>query len=224
MKKLDDDLWVVDWRPVLPGGVDFPARMTVVRLPDGSLWLHSACTIDDTLAAQLAELGPVRHIVVPSLFHDLGGAGAKARYPDATLWSAPGWSTPAGVDAVELADGAPEAWGGVIEGMRIAGAPRVNEVVFHHRPSKTLVVCDLVFNLDERFGCLLGAFFSMLGVNGRFALSRSWKVWFVRDKPAASAAVQRVLAWDFERLIVGHGEVLEQRAKERLREALSWFG
>lgn len=43
--------------------------MAVLRLSDGSLWVHSPVRLDDTLAAALDELGEVKHIVSPNNEH-----------------------------------------------------------------------------------------------------------------------------------------------------------
>ena len=43
--------------------------MAVLRLSDGSIWVHSPVNLDDDLAAALAELGEVKHIVTPNYEH-----------------------------------------------------------------------------------------------------------------------------------------------------------
>ncbi|HSP17877.1 MAG TPA: hypothetical protein VLQ79_00060, partial [Myxococcaceae bacterium] len=44
-------------------GLRLGTRMTVIRLPDGTLWLHSVVAVDDLLADEIQVLGPVRHLV-----------------------------------------------------------------------------------------------------------------------------------------------------------------
>ena len=63
LRSLGESLWCVDHEQTLPGRFHMPTRMAVVRLPGGGLWLHSPVPIDDRLAEELAELGPVRDIV-----------------------------------------------------------------------------------------------------------------------------------------------------------------
>lgn len=41
----------------------------MLRLSDGSIWVHSPVSLDDDLAAALAELGEVKHIVSPNYEH-----------------------------------------------------------------------------------------------------------------------------------------------------------
>ena len=85
LQPLGEDIWIVTAQGSMPGGVRLPLRMTVVRLPDGDLWLHSAVPIDDALQAELAALGEVAHVVVPNLFHNLSAATAMGQFPAAQL-------------------------------------------------------------------------------------------------------------------------------------------
>ena len=41
----------------------------MLRLSDGSIWVHSPVSLDDELAAALAEIGEVKHIVTPNFEH-----------------------------------------------------------------------------------------------------------------------------------------------------------
>jgi len=60
------------------GGVKLPlaftTRMTVVRLSNGDLFLHSPIKFDEGLANKLLGLGTVRHLVSPNQFHPKNGA------------------------------------------------------------------------------------------------------------------------------------------------------
>lgn len=57
-------LWVAE-RPFVWNGIDVGGKMAVVRLSDGSLWLHSPVELDEKLRRALEELGPVRHAPRP---------------------------------------------------------------------------------------------------------------------------------------------------------------
>jgi hypothetical protein len=46
----------------------------------------------------------------------------------------------------------------------------------------------------------------------------------VRDKLAARDSMRRILAWEFERIVVGHGSIIESGRREVLRSAWSWLG
>ena len=71
-------------------GVPSTTRMTVVKLNDGSLWVHSPIPVNAALRAQIDGLGPVRNVVAPSLAHHLFVTDFAATYPDARLFGAPG--------------------------------------------------------------------------------------------------------------------------------------
>jgi hypothetical protein len=45
----------------------------------------------------------------------------------------------------------------------------------------------------------------------------------IRDRAAAGQSLERILAWDFERVIVTHGEVLETGGHACMSEAFERF-
>ncbi len=47
--------------------------------------------------------------------------------------------------------------------------------------------------------------------------------WFIRDRRAMRASIERVLAWDFDRVTVTHGEVLESGGRAALAKAYAWL-
>ena len=94
LKPVAPDVWIVDG-PVIGMAyfgfhVPFTTRMTVVRLGDGSLWLHSPTPAEPALLAAVDALGPVRHLIAPNKIHYWWIGDWKSRYPEATTWAAPG--------------------------------------------------------------------------------------------------------------------------------------
>lgn len=65
-------VWAGD-RPFLPRlllhKVDVGGRFTVIRLSNGTLWVHAPLALDDELKQILKELGEVKHIVTPNFEH-----------------------------------------------------------------------------------------------------------------------------------------------------------
>ena len=96
------------------------------------------------------------------------------------------------------------------------------ELVFNHRPSKTLIEADLLFNLpateqmsktgeSAQSGLLTKL---MCGINH----TRGSAVWQKRflwygvsagDRPAFNRSIERIDKWDFNRIIPCHGDVIE---------------
>jgi hypothetical protein len=224
LKPIAQDLWCIEGEIYMPGKVHFPTRTTVARLRDGSLWLHSPIPIDEATAQQLEALGPVRHLVSPCLFHHLSLGHAKARFPQARIYAPPGLAQkrPDLVIDEELGHRVPAAWEADLDVVWLQGAPKVNEFEFFHRPSRTLVVTDLLFHNTAPKNARTAFVLWLVGALRRLAPSRSWRL-FAQDKALLAASLQRVLAWPIERLIVGHGDIVEERAHERTREALGWL-
>ena len=54
------------------------------------------------------------------------------------------------------------------------------------------------------------------------AQSRLWRL-LVKDRAAAAQSVSTVLGWDFERVVVAHGDVIHDGARQRASDALSWM-
>lgn len=217
---LGPDLWESRF-DLVNAGVHFPGRMVVARLPGGGLWLLSPVPIDDELAAALAELGPVEHIVSPNAFHHLHFSAAAARYPDARRWltAALAAKKPKLEHDEPLGDEAPAVWSEVFEQHLVGGMPKLDEVVFLHRPTRTLIVTDLVFNMREHEGWLSGLVFRMAGTYKRLGQSRLLRS-LIRDREAAKASAEKILGWDFDRVVMAHGEVLDTDAAEQLRGAM----
>lgn len=223
LRDLDDGLWVVD-APLSVWGFEIGTRMTVIRLADGGLFLHSPSPLDDALRAELEALGPVRCIVAPSRIHFLFVARYLEAFPDARSFAAPGLPEKRPelrFDAV-LGDEPPAEWAGQLEQVFVRGNETVNEVVFFHPPSRTLLLTDLAFNVQHSRNTWTRLFFWLNGAYRSFGPSRMMRALF-RDRAAARASLERVLQWDFDRVILAHGIVLQRSGKRMLRKAYGWL-
>jgi hypothetical protein len=215
------DLWTTTSTFALPGGVRLPLRTTVVKLPTGELVVHAPAVIDEALAAEVAALGPVKHVVAPNMQHHLYVEAWMRRFPGASLWGAPGLETKRrDLSWAGRADDTGVPWAGALEAVALAGCPKLNEVVFLHRASRTLLCTDLVFNVRRPDNLPTKLVLSVMGTSGRFAMSRAWKL-FARDRRAFGESLARVLAWDFVRVIPAHGDVLEDDAHAATGRALA---
>lgn len=203
------DLWIVN-NPHRWVGLDARGRMTVMRLSQGGLVLHSPVPIDDALAAALAELGPVEHLVAPNKYHHVYVAEVQARYPEAKLWGAPGLEKKRkdlNFDGL-LGDEPHPHWAGQIDQGLYGGAKAFNEVVFFHRASGALIVTDLLMNIHESVGWMSTVVWKLEGVWRRPGFPRLVKL-ITRDKQAARESVTRYLGWPFTQVIMAHGEPLD---------------
>jgi hypothetical protein len=223
LQQLDDDLWVVERRQRFYG-LEVGCRMTVMRLDGGRLFLHSPVTLDPELRRELDALGAVRYAVAPNRFHHLYAGEVAKLYPEARLWVAAGVERkrPELAIAGVLTDDAPAEWKGEIDQLYFRGRPFENEVVFLHCPSRTLVLCDLAFNFGPTGPRVTRFLLTLVGGYGGFRTTRLDPL-LVRDRPAARRSLEQILAWDFDRVIVAHGDVLESGGRELLRAGYSWL-
>jgi len=204
-------------------GLWLGTRMTVVRLPGGTLWLHSVVAVDDILADEIQALGPVRHIVLPNLYHHVYAGDAIQRWPSARVHA------PAGmrhkrpelrIDS-ELSETPDTEWCGELIPVHIAGS-MLDETVFVHRPTRTLVCADLIENFDSSPHLATRLYLKLAGLEDRVAFSRLLRPVY-RDRRATRGSLERLLALDFDRIVLTHGRVLEQGGPAAVREAYRWL-
>jgi hypothetical protein len=232
LKPVAGDLWIVDGpeiRMAFPGGsMPFPTRCTVVRLPDGGLWIHSPTELTTDLAASIERLGPVHHLIAPSSLHWWWVGDWKARWPDAVTWAAPRVRKKAaarfdGWDA-DLGDIAPAAWSGVIE-QGLAHSLVTDEVVFFHTPSRTLILTDLIENFEpRRLGQpwrTLTRLFGASDPHGSAPYDMRLAFWPYRKR--LRALIDRMLALHPRRVILAHGRGYADDAEAELRRAFGWL-
>lgn len=217
LQKQAENLWTCEIEQRLGPGVRLPARMTVVRLPDGTLALISPVPISDALAAELALLGEVGCLIAPNAMHHLHLPAAHARYPEARVLGAPGVASKQPSVPLEPLERQPVAGlRDVLAARLIDGVPKISEVALYHAPSRALIVTDLVFNVEAPATWATGLVLSCMGTKGRLAQSRAWH-WLKQDTAAERASIDALLAWPFERVIMAHGTVLASEAKARLK-------
>lgn len=214
------EVWAVEDALRLPGGVVFPLRCTIVRLPDGGLWLHSPVAFDDTTAAAVEALGPVAHLVAPSAMHHLHLGDAQARWPDATTWAPealrakrPDLALPHTLD-----EAAP--WDDVVQRIALDGAPRIAETLFLHRPTGTLLCTDLVFHVTRPATLASRLMYWLVGTSRGPRMSRSWHL-LADDLGAMGTSLAPLLDGRVERLVPCHGDVVDPAPPEVLRRAWS---
>ena len=230
-KSVAPDVWIVDGPGIEFGWfglkLPFPTRMTAVRLPDGGLWLHSPTEPSDALVDRIAALGPIRFLIAPNGLHYWWIPAWKARFPEAEVHCAPGLERSAKRALPPhrtLTDAAPGAWAGAIDQVLVEG-PLFSEVAFLHRASRTLILTDLIENFEphrarSRFLRLLLRISGAADPDGKAPIDMQLSFLFRRK--AVRAAVQRMIAWQPQRVILAHGRWYEEDAAAELRRAFRW--
>jgi len=223
MRQLDENLWVVD-RPQSFYALPVGTRMTVMRLSGDRLLLHSPVALDGDLRAQIDAVGRVCFAVAPNRLHHLYAGDVVRVYPEARLWVAPGLPSkrPDLVFEDVLSDVAPEEWRGVLDQVFFRGRPYENEVAFFHRASRTLLLCDLAFNFGPSAATPTRWLMKLIRSYGQLGPSKLDPL-LIRDRKVARESLEKILAWDFDRVIVSHGDVLETGGHRILSDGYAWL-
>jgi len=221
-----DGVWIVDSGPLRVLGIPLPVRMTVIRLRDGAIWLHSPTRFDERLYRAIAALGPIRHLVAPNIAHWTFLKDWQTHCPEALTWAAPNLRqrrqvrrSGLRIDRV-LEDAAPPDWAADLRQIVVPGGFGFREVAFFHGASRTLILTDLVLNLEPvKMPALLRPFLRLAHMTPpylRFVIK-------LRRRDAARAAADLV-GLAPERVVFAHGLWFAGDATARLRRSLRWLG
>jgi len=202
-------------------GIPMGRRCAIVKNKQGKLVVFSPLEATPEVLAELRELGEVAAFVIPSLFHDHFYDAYFSEFPQARfLGSAavikahPKWPL------TELTAATPELAG--IQSLMLQGMPQVQEQVFYHEASRSLITADSVFFVPGRHGFMHRLLLKLAGIGAKVGPSRLFQS-MIRDRPAFTASLQQVLAWEFDRIIPGHGEVIDQNARDQLRQGYAAY-
>ncbi|MBO1073270.1 DUF4336 domain-containing protein [Roseomonas marmotae] len=230
-KPVAEDLFIVDSR--LPGtaGMMVAARMTVIRLPDGDLLLHSPTRFSHALKRELEKLGRIRHLVAPNIAHWIFLKEWQQACPEAITWAAPGLRKRRQVRRsglrldYDLTSGTPDAWEDAITLVTLPGGMDFHETALFHRPSRSLVLTDLVLNLEERkLPPLVRPLARLFGILAPDGMPPPYLRAVIRMRQEAAAhAAERMLALQPERVIFAHGRWFEHDGGSALRHSLRWL-
>ncbi len=234
LKQIDENIWLVDG-PVIGFrymglSLPFPTRMTVIRQENGDIWLHSPIKISPELTAQIDALGPVRYLIAPNTIHYASIPEWMQAYPAAESFGVEGIAKRAKDNGINirldhiLGDVADPGWTGEIEQVVVQGG-YLTEAVFFHRASRTLILTDLIENFEAhkikspiwRFMVRL---FGTMDPHG--AAPRDMRATFMGHKPGLRKAVEQMIAWNPERVVIAHGRWYEKNAVAELKRAFSW--
>lgn len=227
LKAVAPDIWLIDGPAIRFFGLPFSTRATVVRLANGDLWVHSPTHMTENLRAGLAALGPVRHLVAPNWIHYAYIRHWQAAFPQALAWAAPGVSARAEKHGVplrfdhDLGSAAEPPWAGQIAQIIVEGSPVHREAVFFHITSKTLILTDLIENFEPRK--LVWWMRPLVRLGGIAdpdgAMPRDMRLTFRSGRKRLRGAVETMIGWGPERVILAHGRWYDRDGVAELRRA-----
>jgi len=218
------NLWHME-RGFKAAGLAVSSRMTVVRFEDGRLWLHSPVRFSEAVAEQLRGLGKVAWIVAPNRAHHMFAKHALRMFPQAALYGAPGLAAkrPDLEGLVELGDSVPRDWEHELDQAIVRGMPFVNEVVFFHKATQTLIMTDVLQCWCGKLPWNTSLYARLTGVRSHLDVPRTVRL-ITRDRALAAGSARVILQWPFTRVITAHNSIVEHEAHAAVERAFSRFG
>ncbi|HFD12119.1 MAG TPA: DUF4336 domain-containing protein [Crenotrichaceae bacterium] len=226
LKKFDDNIWICDGKTVNFYGFPYSTRMTVIQLSQGDLWVHSPVELNEQLKKELDKLGKVVFLISPNKIHHLFLSEWVSAYSDANCYASPGLASKRQDIhfTKELTLQPEKEWVNEIEQTIFLGSPAMEEVVFFHISSKTLILADLIENFNPTaFNCWQKKIARVVGIlspNGKTPVD--WRISFFLGKKKAQKALDIMLGWKPENIIISHGECILGNAPEFLEKSFGW--
>lgn len=221
---IKDQIWILEY-PIRFGGMDLFARTTIIKLNTGDLVVHDPCRIDDAIKSQIDSLGAVKFIIAPGNYHHLFVTDFQQEYPDAETFLCPGLEKKRPDIKFDwiLGPRPDPRWEGILEQSLIQGTRHIWETAFFHKPSKTLILVDLLENIGDNYrheaGLLLQFWWKVVFRmwNNPKAAPEYQMGWGKKD--IVKIGLNKILGWDAERVILAHGENIESNVNNILRKA-----
>ena len=216
-----ENLWLLVY-PLKMLGADLRRNVTLIRLGSGKLVIHSTAPFPPEDVAAIRALGEPGWLLDGILRHDTFAKEGRAAFPGIPYLAPEGFSEVVGFPTTPIVP-APAEWVGELLAFEIAGAPEARDTALLHVPSRTLILTELIFNFgDEPIWTEL---LLRVAVGGEHhpGMPRPVEAG-VKDEAAFQSSLATILGWDFDRVIVGHGDVIETGGKAKLRAALEAAG
>lgn len=213
-----ENLWLLVY-PLKMLGVDLRRNVTIVRLRTGKLLIHSTAPFTAEDVAMIRTLGEPGWLLDGILRHDTFAKEGREAFPGIPYLAPEGFSEVVGFPTMPIVP-APAEWSGELAALEIQGAPVARDTALLHVPSRTLILTELVFNFADHQP-IWTELLLRVAVGGEHdpGMSRPFRAG-VKDESAFKSSLETILAWDFDRVIVGHGDVIETDGKAKLRAAL----
>jgi len=216
---VDDGLLTVVGEIAMPLG-RFPRRMTVIALAGGRIAIYSAIALDEPEMARIEALGRPSILIVPSDKHRMDAAIWKQRYPELRVVAPPGAragvaeAVPVDATTSDILDDGAVRW------TVVPGTGGHEGALTVRRPGGVTLVCnDVIGNVahPDGIGAKIMGRLAGFGVSGP-EVPRVVKHMVVDDDKALAAQFR---AWaeepDLVRIIVSHGDVIEENPRQVLR-------
>lgn len=226
IQSFGQDLLIVDGPIAYDFGVPFSTRMIIAKLNDGSLWICDPIQVSINTFNHIKSLGTVKYLIASTWRHVWRLKEGHRLFPEAELWSSR--RVPRNCKGLPftgfLADEQTKGWAGEFDQIVFRGNALLDEVLFLHKKSRTLIVGDLIQNhATKRSQPLRNALWKLAGVGyPHGGVPRDIRLTFT-SRDQARQSLDQLLSLDFDKLIIGHGPCVEKGAKRVVKKAFHWL-
>ena len=219
----ENRLWYKDFA-MKTNGIAVGCKMTVIKLDDDRLFIHSPVELNNALKSTIEQLGKIVAVVTPNKSYHHYLSEWWLAYPDAYFFAAPGLQQKRGdltFDDV-LRQYTPVLWQGQLLQTLIKGSDNFEEIAFCDPLSKTLILGDLLaWMIDKKHPLSIG--YGL--INGCYihpAMPFYLRLSFT-DRVRLRQSIQEILTWPFDRIIFAKGKVIETNGKQLFATAFHWL-
>jgi hypothetical protein len=222
MKALAENLWLLRY-PLKLFGADLRRNVTVIRLRSGEIIIHSSAPFEPPDVAKIRSLGKPTWMVEANRFHDTFSREAHDIFTEVQVLAPAGFSESVNFPTEPLMP-APATWAEEIDVLAVQGTGAYDEHVMLHRSSRTLIVGDLAFNFPPEEPMWTEFLVrTIIGSEHQPGMSRPFRL-AITDESAFRWSMDVMLQWDFDRVIVGHGDMIESGGREKIALMLDHAG
>lgn len=235
LKSIGKNIWIVDGDVIKmkfgPIKAPFTTRMTIIKLKNDNLWIHSPINSTADLFEEIDKLGEVKFLISPNKLHYAYLEAWQKQYPSARTFASPGVKNRATKQGFQitfhegLSQHPPKHWKKEIDQLIFEGSAVVQEVVFFHNPSRTLILADLIENfepekVDSSFWRFVTRWGRIAAPNGQTPVD--FRLTFTHRKLARSH-LKTMIGWNPEKIVIAHGKWFEKDGIGELKRAFKWL-
>lgn len=194
-----------------------PVRTTIVTIAHQNILISPGSQLN---LEDYNSMPNITAIIAPNLFHCAGVEKAAKHFPNASKWGPPGVKEKfSALHWDQYLNNSKWLFDPDLNLIPILGMPKINEMIFYHKSSKSLIVTDLCFNLIDANGFGAWLILSLFGTYQKFGISRFF-LKYVEDPIAFKSSIQNLFDFDFDHIILSHGQNIIGNAKAHLQKAL----
>lgn len=222
-REIGQNIWTVD-SDFSTFGIQFGGRMTVVGLTSGGVAVISPIDWQEAYRSEFDKRGGVKAIIAPNKFHHMFVRPLKNQYPDAQVFATPGL-------AKKLADvehtafngnQTPDLLKGALEIYHVEGCPAMDEYIFHHPQSKTVILIDYFLNMRANYNLPTRITMKLAGIKKHVCHDTIIRM-IVKDKAKFLKAGEQILAWNPNQVVLCHGDIIRDDSLGEIEEAIAWM-